>query len=400
MNVRRFAANQRFGMDLIFVNSGKRPAVVTSALTRFGAYTAFPSDPCAATSSPQVGFTSIVPNGTSRGSGTVSVSFSGPAFAGINPSVTYGPSSTPSSIAANIAALITKNYYRYGLGARAFGSTIVYSGNASLGAVSNVVSGSSFSTDSSAGAGNAAEISCRNAPPPPKSMYAVAYAAYIPVDHVAGPDQCTYYPPPYGTSSVTAQLLYRGDGFHNSYRVTQAVSLNFNESQASGYFDDTGTTENYGFGSPYNGANATLSYYDDDSVYEDDRGPNPTGTADCFLRNAIGKAQPTGWTLNATVYPSRASVTMSGKSQNPLSYKIGNIQWSMITNIDVGSNTGSVTYTHTCYPAHQVRVANTTLYSYPGPSDTAFSNSSTYIVKCLTGVNDEVRDTSPTKTIR
>jgi len=128
----------------------------------------FPTDPCAVTSDPQTGYTSIVPTGATGGAGTMSVSFSGNAFAAVSPSVTYGPYSTPSSIASNIAALITRNYYQKGLTARAFGPSVVYSGNTTLGAVSNVITGSGgaappVTTDTSSGAATATETACESA---------------------------------------------------------------------------------------------------------------------------------------------------------------------------------------------------------------------------------------------
>jgi hypothetical protein len=321
----------------------------------------------------------------------VTVSFSGAAFAAVSASVTYGPNSTPNSVAAHIAALITKNYYRYGLGAKAFGPIVVYSGNTTLGTVSNVITGSSMATNGSPTAGTEAENACQSAPPPPQSMYAVAYSAYIPVDHVYGPDQCTYVAPVLG--DIPVQLIYRGDGYQNTYRVTQAVSLNFPASSASGAWADTGITENYGFGSPYNGKSTSLSSRDDDAVYYDQR--TNTGTADCYLRNAIGKASTAGWQITPTVTPTRAAVTMAGSGQNPLSLPFGSIQWSMITSIDATANTGYVTYSHTCYPSHQVKVANTTLYLYTPPSSNI-----TYIAGCLTGFLNHVTGTSPTQTIQ
>jgi hypothetical protein len=314
------------------------------------------ADPCAVTSNPQTRYSAIVSTGTAGGSGSMAVSFSVTAFAAVSASVTYGPYSTPSSIAANIASLITRNYYRYGLGAKAFGPLIVYSGNTTLGTVNNLVTGPSFTTTTSSTTAAEAESACGSAPPPPLSMYAGAYSAYIPVDHVVGPDQCTYSYPTLG-SSLSVQLLYRGDAYHNTYRVTQAVSLNFTTAQASGNFNDVGTTESYGFGSPYNGQAADLSSNDDDAVLND-----------CYLRNNIGRANTGGWILSTTVLNSGAIIGMTGSGQNPLSYPFGAIGWSMTTNIDAGSNTGHVAYQHTCYPAHQVKVANTTLYRYIPPN--------------------------------
>jgi hypothetical protein len=90
-----------------------------------------------------------------------------------------------------------------------------------------------------------------------------------------------------------------------------------------------------------------------------------------------------------------AIVGMSGSGQNPLSVPLGSIDWSMTTYIDAASSTGHVAYQHTCYPAHQVKVANTTLYLYTPPN-----SDSIYIAKCLTGLNPEVIGSSPTMPIR
>jgi hypothetical protein len=356
-----------------------------------------PADPCAVTSSPQVAFSSIVPTGTAGGSGTMAVSFSGADYAAISASVTYGPNSTPSSIAANIAALISKNYYRYGLGAKAYGPIVIYSGNTALGTVSNVTTGPSIGTDSTSTAATAAENACHSAPPPPLSMYAVAYSAYIPVDHVSGPflDICTYAPVG-GIPDTPVVHIYRGDATHNTYRVTQAVSLNFTNAQASGYYADTGLTENYGFGSsPYLNSFANLSPSDDDAVYLDKRTSPPTGIEDCYLRDEVGKANTSGWLISSTVTNSGADVAMSGLGQNPLSVPIGDIGWNMTTYIDAVGSRGYVDYNHTCYPMHQIKVANTTLYR-----STVTSNSTSHIVACLVGAEPHTIGTSPITQIR
>jgi hypothetical protein len=143
-----------------------------------------PPNPCDITSNPQAGYSSVVSTGTASGSGTMSVSFSGAAFAAISPTVPYGPSSTPSSIAAHMAALITRNYFQYGLSAKAFGPNIVYSGNATLGAVSNAVTGSggaapSFTTTTSTEASTTAETACMEAPTAPAPNAEVTIVAWI-----------------------------------------------------------------------------------------------------------------------------------------------------------------------------------------------------------------------------
>jgi hypothetical protein len=143
-----------------------------------------PPSSCAVASSPQAGYSSIVPTGTASGSGAMAVSFSGATFAGISPSVTYGPFSTPSSIAASMAALITKNYFQYGLSAKAFGPNVIYSGNATLGVVSNAITGNgnavpSFTTTTSTEAGTAAETACEEAPTAPVPAAEITIVGWI-----------------------------------------------------------------------------------------------------------------------------------------------------------------------------------------------------------------------------
>lgn len=124
-----------------------------------------PLDPCAVTSSPKVGFSSLVSTGTPGSNGSVVISFSGAAFTAISATVTYGPSSTPSSIASNIAALISTKYLQFGLSAKAFGSRVIYGGTTNLGTVS-VAGGTAFTADTSSTAANGATLACYAAPLP------------------------------------------------------------------------------------------------------------------------------------------------------------------------------------------------------------------------------------------
>jgi hypothetical protein len=165
-----------------------------------------PPDPCAVTSNPQAGYSSIVSTGTAGGSGSMAVSFSGAAFAAISPTVTYGPFSTPSSIAANIAANITTNYFQYGLSAKAFGPNVVYSGNAPLGAVSNMATGNggatpSFTTTTSTEAGTSAQTACQQAPTSPAPNSEVTIVSWIDGNAITLPSGASLalqavFPPP------------------------------------------------------------------------------------------------------------------------------------------------------------------------------------------------------------
>ncbi len=139
----------------------------------------WPVNPCEVSSSPTSGYTSIVPTGTAGGSGTMSVSFTGAAYSAVSQTVSYGPNSTPSSIAANIAALITANYTQYGLTARAFGPNVVYSGKMTVGTVNNAATGSSFTTTTSSTAETAAGTACGSAPPQLPSICGAVNPNYV-----------------------------------------------------------------------------------------------------------------------------------------------------------------------------------------------------------------------------
>jgi hypothetical protein len=135
----------------------------------FTVVSGWPVNPCQVSSSPQSAYSSIASTGTVGGSGTVTVSFSGAAYSAVSQTVSYGPYSTPSSIASNIAALITANYTRYGLTARASGPAIVYSGNNTVGTVNHVITGPSITTTTSSTAEASAEAACGAAPPTPSA---------------------------------------------------------------------------------------------------------------------------------------------------------------------------------------------------------------------------------------
>jgi hypothetical protein len=88
------------------------------------------------------GFLNILSGGTPSGSGTTTLTFSNWSFNGFNVTAPYGQFSTPESVAAHIAALITNKYNSQGLSAQAIGSQIIYQGISPTG-ISNVTSSSS-----------------------------------------------------------------------------------------------------------------------------------------------------------------------------------------------------------------------------------------------------------------
>jgi hypothetical protein len=118
------------------------------------------------------------------------------------------------------------------------------------------------------------------------------------------------------------------------------------------------------FNGPYSGA-------DEDGV------PN-----DCLFWNANGHANTSAMLGHSVTFvSSTSSVNLYGFGANPLENSFGGtvgISWNMTVNIDSSKNTAFVNYTHTCYPAHIVKVNGTVVYSYDRPS-----NDTPYITGCL-----------------
>jgi hypothetical protein len=350
-----------------------------------------PADPCAVTSNSQIGFTSVVPTGTPGGSGTMGISFSGAAFAAVNASVTYGPYSTPESIASNIAALVTKIYFNKGLSAKAFGPYVVYSGNTTLGTVNNVATGPSYGNDGSAGA--AASAACYAAQP--SHYYRLEYKAYIPVDNIPGPTPCN----PFIDPSSSPGLDYLGDGSSFSatgYRIleTAYASINLLSSAPQGpVVPLTGKTVN--FATPFytligGGPLATIS----GGQWLEPTPKSMTAVPGTFswehgcnapLENEFGFATTTGIGGATTTYTASTITTeFTGLKNDPLEPQVpgAGINWDLKIAIDSSSNTATVTGWNTCYPAQQIRVNGVLIYdSQPLTSTTA------YLGACLTHVN-------------
>jgi len=152
--------------------------------------------------------------------------------------------------------------------------------------------------------------------------------------------------------------------------------------QSSGFFQGTGQTRQYGVGSPVNGS--TLSSLDEDNV-----------PLDCYLWNNSGKAIPTFSYDVSYPYAYQGQVHYSGAASNPLETSLASIQWDVRTVLDTTnpqSPAAYVNYNHTCYPAHQVKVNGTVVYSYFPPRDDV-----TYLTQCLLlHINPVKGQTNPT----
>jgi hypothetical protein len=216
--------------------------------------------------------------------------------------------------------------------------------------------------------------------------FSVQYAAYIPVDHVPGPTACPFY----GIVPTRwTQKLYLGDAYRGSYRTTQSLFVIPDIQTNNNFFSQTGATRNYGYGSPSN--NGLISSYLIDADPYDGRygGSDEDGVRnDCYLWNDKDHADTGSMSAYGISFPTgtQAQVNFYGSAPNPLEPSLfGNIsiKWNMTVIIDDSSPnqpTAYVTYTHTCYPAHIVKVNGVVVYERrPNQNDPD------YLSKCLTG---------------
>jgi hypothetical protein len=207
-------------------------------------------------------------------------------------------------------------------------------------------------------------------------IFTVGYNAYIPVDHVLGPTTCTYT-----KYSLAVTKIYMGDANRGTYRTAEQIFVVPDLQQSSNFFQGTGQSRNYGYGSPANGS--TLSSLDEDGVAHD-----------CYLWNDAATATPAFSYDVSYPYVHQAQVHYTGSASNPLESSSATITWDMRTVLDTTnqqSPTAYVNYNHTCYPAHQIKVNGVVAYFYTPPS-----NDPSYLFGCLVlHTNKLVGQTSP-----
>jgi hypothetical protein len=210
--------------------------------------------------------------------------------------------------------------------------------------------------------------------------FTVQYASFIPFDHAPGPTPCITLPGISPPTSLGIGLIYKGDANRGTYRTTESLDIVLGAGQSGNFFQDTGLTSNYGWNSPANGS--TLSDFDEDGK-----------PGDCLLWNGTKKA-PVAF-LEFADFPSihQGRVDFSGAGANPLEPDLGAITWIMSTLVDTSnraSPTATVTYNHTCYPAHQIKVNGKVVYKY-----IPTFNDVTRILGCLTGTLSAISGQTP-----
>src|SRR5713101_809021 len=205
----------------------------------------------------------------------------------------------------------------------------------------------------------------------------VGYNAYIAVDHITSATSCIF------AGTFNTPYIYMGDANRGTYRTAEQIHVIPDLQNYSGYFEDTGQSRNYGQGSPANGPTSNLSNADEDGIAND-----------CYLWNNANKIyQPFDYDVTFP-YAHQAQVHQFGSAYNPLENSSATITWDMRTVLDTTnqqSPTAYVNYNHTCYPAHQIKVNGTVIYSYTPPD-----NSPPYLFDCLVShINKVVGVTQP-----
>lgn len=225
--------------------------------------------------------------------------------------------------------------------------------------------------------------------------FSVQYASYIPVDNIHGPTPCFLSLP---TGTVPFLKLYKGDAFRGTFRTSQSIFVVPDKQVYDNFLPNAGPTRNYGAGSPVNGFFANL----DSTPATSDIYNGPYNGADednvqfdCLLWNDRGKADLGPMQGNSVSFPTgtQAQVNLNGLGQDPLEFKIGGIKWNATVTIDDsnrGQPTASVNITHTCYPAHIVKVNGGPVYCY----QPAF-NTTVYLVSCLTFLSQKTASSGP-----
>jgi hypothetical protein len=279
---------------------------------------------------------------------------------------------------------------------------VVLSGSScSTGLANWITTGPTYPT--SCGSDSWASKKARNANQTPTAAhYNVSYASYIPVDNIPGPRPCIYYgftnppvlPGPYF-------IIYKGDAFRQTYRTTQSVVMIPGASHNYSVFVNTGPTRNYGAASPSgppDSNGATLGSVALSDIYsgayagsDEDDAPG-----DCYKWNAKGQSAttnmgPSNVTLSYGLANSGASVTFTGSAKDPLEPQLVSpaISWNLTVTINESNPaapTAQVSGSHTCYPAHIIKVNGTVVYDSLRDYGMPARNTTQYLAECLTGI--------------
>jgi hypothetical protein len=173
-------------------------------------------------------------------------------------------------------------------------------------------------------------------------------------------------------------LLYKGDAYRGTARVQQAWIVVPGAQHSYNFWANTGQTRNYAPPSPQgpkdaNGNNTLLSTlipgddpYGEFSYSGADEDMQPS---DCFVWNAAGHASTANMQFSGSPVfsPPVATVPFGGTAADPLELASPPIYWNMkvvINESNPAAPTAYVVASHTCYPAHIVKVNGTVIYNF------------------------------------
>ena len=200
--------------------------------------------------------------------------------------------------------------------------------------------------------------------------FVIQYASYIAVDHIDGPHYGCFMPSiPYSRGFLT----YKGDAFRGTYRTTESVLFVPIYGLVQNFFFRGGPTRNYETpSSPVAGYSHNLSSTPTGDLWIDPYtgADEDEKQYDCNLWNDKSEADKKAMNGIAYAYDSMintAYLRFYGFGKDPLEPQpptVG-IAWSLITSIVLSkaNSTAQVTSgTHTCYPAHILKVNGVTIY--------------------------------------
>jgi hypothetical protein len=225
--------------------------------------------------------------------------------------------------------------------------------------------------------------------------FSIQYASYIPVDHIDAPTAC-YAVTGGNARDLPFYKLYKGDANRSTYRTTQSMFVIPNTKTSNNFQANTGPTRNYSLGSPVNGSTLDTTPSTTDIYNGSYHGADEDNVeGDCWLWNDRGQASTSTLQGNSVTYPSntQASVNLYGTATDPLEPSAfgSGIKWNITALLDSSSSSTpnlQLSYTHTCYPAHIVKVNGQIVYEYK-----PLHNALWYLFGCLTDVIPEISGT-------
>lgn len=206
--------------------------------------------------------------------------------------------------------------------------------------------------------------------------FLVQYSSYIPVDNIHGPTPCF-------NGLLPHFLLYKGDANRGSYRTTQSILVILDKQIYDNFSPSTGATRNYGAGSPAVGSTLSSSPTSPDIYNGPYTGADEDNVQfDCNLWNDRGQATTSTMQGHSVTFSgNQAQVNLSGLGRNPLEAQVGGIQWDLnlvLDDTNASQPTVSGTLTHTCYPAHIVKINGQVIVD-----ELPLLNNAAYLFECL-----------------